>query len=340
MKISSLCAYFVVALLFASPYSYANLPKSAQFAKDASNAYGYLIGQSFTLERIESQYPEMAGQVIIAKASFNAAFPSVQSRIREMLLDVYGKEMFEDLELKLVDAVEENLASIPMTRSLAEQFINTVRNRADGVIESPALEIILATTYLEKPAEEVRDGFYQAFESENHPKAQGVELGLRLPVSWVAEDGRRPNIVQKWRNFGGHGPTTIMLDVRDVGADISDTEIRDIVESGEIRSFLPEGATLQDAGLTQLDAQTAYVVDYLYRQDIGETVVMMQVRHYQLYFNGKGVGVMCMSAAGVGDGAQSQSSIKAAHALILAESEKQSGVCRQVAHSLVLYQAW
>lgn len=340
MKNISLYIFFALTLLLTSQNSSASLPQSLQLAKDASNAYGYLIGQSFTLERIESQYPEMAGQSIIAKASFNAAFPSVQSRIREMLLDIYGKDLFEDLESKIVDAVEENLASLPMTRSLAEQFINTVRNRADGDIESPALEIILATTYLEKPAEEVRDGFYQAFESESHPKAKGVELGLRLPVSWIAEEGRRPNIVQKWRNFGGHGYTTIMLDIRDAGADVSDAEVREMIESGEIKNYLPEGATFQDANLTQLDAQAAYVVDYLYRQDIGDTIVMMQVRHYQLFFDGKAVGIMCQSTAGVGGGSQSQPSIKAAHKLILTESERQSGVCQQVAHSLVLYQAW
>ncbi|MGP9536333.1 hypothetical protein, partial [Halomonas sp. AOP42-E1-30] len=170
--------------------------------------------------------------------------------------------------------------------------------------------------------------------------AQGLQLGLRLPVSWVADEGRRPHIVQKWRNLGGYGHTTIMLDIRDTGGEVSDTEVLNFVESGEVRYFIPEGAEFLQASVTQIDAKTAYSLDYIYRQNIGDKIILLQARQYQLFFDGMAIGIQCQTISGVGQGPLDFVSEEDARIFISEESEKQSGVCQQVAHSLVLYQAW
>ncbi|MGP9536327.1 hypothetical protein, partial [Halomonas sp. AOP42-E1-30] len=160
------CLLFIVCI---PSFSYASFPRSQQAGADIANTYGFLLGQSIALEHVETHYPDMAGQIIVAEASFNAAFPLIQERLREIMIDFNGVDHLERVEAEGVAMLKSNLERQPMTRELAETTVQTIRNRAEGVMESPAREILLATHYMDKPAEEVRDDFYQPFESEGHP---------------------------------------------------------------------------------------------------------------------------------------------------------------------------
>lgn len=55
------------------------------------------------------------------------------------------------------------------------------------------------------------DGQHITFNTEGHPKAKGVNLTLAYPKSWRADEGLRPNIVQKFVSEGGRGLEIMMI---------------------------------------------------------------------------------------------------------------------------------
>lgn len=129
-------------------------------------------------------------------------------------------------------------------------------------MEPEVLRYLLAVRYSRNPGAEFADGFRQRFRTDGMGKAQGIRLGLQLPRSWLAKDGERPHIVQKWTSEGGTGNSMVLLDIRDAeGYNPSRSAMEKFVKSGEARDVVPEGGKVHDSGNITLENRTGYWVD-------------------------------------------------------------------------------
>jgi len=63
-----------------------------------SRAYGFILGQDMTLDKINKEYPELTTSVIVAKAEFNAAFPEIKTKLYDQLVSVIGENEFKKLD--------------------------------------------------------------------------------------------------------------------------------------------------------------------------------------------------------------------------------------------------
>lgn len=225
--------------------------------------YGYLIGQEYKLKRIAKLYPSLQIPAKAAELEFSAKYgSSIKTKLTEEMMSKVGSENFRKMATQMESSIQKQLDSTKIPQQEAINFIEEVNSRAQGQIDKKILPYILAAEYKEQPAREFSARMRQRFDTQGHSKSQGLNLVLEVPVSWVAAEGERPHIVQKWKSMAGHGQQLITLDIRDTKVKISKQDIQDLVTSGEIKTLVPPGGTYIGGGVQTVESSPGYWVDY------------------------------------------------------------------------------
>lgn len=323
-------APFLLLTVFTHPCPAAlNLNQNA--ANGMARAYGFLLGQEYSLRQIEAKYPHLSAPATIARLEFQSAFPDAKQRLESQLLAALGKDAFAKLQRQLEGSVASAIQQKTVSEDQGRDFIAQVRGRAKGEsIEPKELRYLLAVCYEETPTQEFTKGFRQSFRSDGSGKALGVAITLKVPTSWLPEEGERPHIVQKWTNEGGTGLSSILLSVTDTdGADLSPSEIRRFVRSGEAKTELSELGTVHAVELFSLENIQGYRVDLSMKQERVGVTIYQRAEMYQVPFRGKIISIMCMSGAEQSKRSQADAAAK-----------RLAPLCRQVVNSLVLPQSY
>ncbi len=312
-------------------WTYAALTHTQPSVKAISKVYGFLLGQNFSLTRIERTYPEMAMQVEMARLTFNAAFPDIQKKLEAELVSAINDGNFKKIKTELEQKLRDVLSKQQITPHLARQFLEQVKARAKGdEMELDVLRYLLAVQYSANPVGEFSAQFRQRFRTDGSGKAQGIRLGLQLPRSWLANEGERPHIVQKWTSEGGTGDSIVMLDIRDAeGYNPTRNDIERFVKSGEVHDIVPEGGVFHEAGTFSMEKRTGFWVDMSVRLERAGIRMYQRSRIHQLFINGKAVGLMCMSFSRQDEPQKADAAAKL-----------NKPICQQVLNSLVLDQAY
>ena len=320
----------LLVFLVALTPAHAALTHSHLAVKAISKAYGFVLGQHYSLARIESTYPEAAMQVELARLTFNSAFPGVEKKLEAELIAALTEPKFKELRSEMINKIRPLLVKQAITPQLAQQFLDQVKARAKGdEMEPDVLRYLLAVLYAANPVAEFGDGFRQRFRTDGTGKSQGVRLILQLPRSWLAKDGERPHIVQKWISQGGDGDSMILLLMFDAeGSNPTQQEITQFVQSGEVRAILPELGRMRDAGTFALEKRTGFWVDMsLNMERVGVRMYARGSMH-QLFINGKWMQLQCMSYAKETEPNKAD-----------AAARLNKPICHQALNSLVLEQA-
>ncbi len=330
-RLLAISTALAIGLLGYSLQASAALYHNQTSIKAISKAYGFLLGQEFSLARIERTYPEAAIQVEHARATFNSAFPDIKKKLEAELTTALTEPKFKTLRTEMGNKIRPILTKQQLTPQLAQQFLEQVKARAKGDdMEPDVLRYLLAVRYAANPVAEFGDGFRQRFRTDGTGKSQGIRLVLQLPRSWIAKEGERPHIVQKWINEGGTGSSIIMLDIRDGQGDNPDRrEIERFVKSGEVREAVPDGGTMHGAGTFTMEQRTGYWIDMSVKLERAGYRMYERGTMHLLFMNGKAVGLLCMSYA-----KEDEPQIADAAAKL------NKPICQQVLNSLVLEQAY
>lgn len=327
---SNSLAKWVLLLVSCLPYFSSAANFSPASIKEIAQAYGFVLGQEYTLDLVARQYPDLNLRVSLARAQFAATFSNINSKLETQLKEALGPKEFDELAKTMQSRLYETLAKQRLSRDEAGSFFDQIKARSKGDIESPVLENLLAVNYMRNPVGEFLDGYRQRFQTDGSDKAQGVKLKLQLPRSWIAKDGERPHIVQKWTSRSSNAVQMIQLDIRDgEGYAPSKSEMEKFVKSGEVKDAVVEGATYVDAGNFTLEKQTGYWLQMNLSQERAGRKFYQEAVMYQLFFRGKGIGIMC-TAINPDDERE-----KAGEAF-----KQMRPICQQVLNSLVLLQAY
>lgn len=298
--------------------------------KGLARAYGFILGQDFSLSRIRTKYPELAHNILLVNSEFNSSFPNIKSKLRNQLISAMKQKLFNKIDNNLKKQLQVNLGDQIITKEIAQIFLQQVKKRAEGNIESPTLEYLLLVKYLSFPVNEFLEGYRQTFKTEGHKKAQGLKLVLQAPKSWKAKEGNRPHIVQKWVSANGTGLEMMHLDIRDVeGYTPSNKEIESFVSSGEVKDSIPNGAKYINSGVFSLEKRKGYWVEMAMRQERAGFKLYNRSVMYQLFFRGKVIGFMCQASSPIDNQAVADETYK-----------KIKPLCQQVLNSFVLLQAY
>lgn len=298
--------------------------------KGIAQAYGFVLGQEYSLSRISKEFPELTVNVDLARAQFGSTFPDIKTKLETQLKKAMGEKLFEETATNLQTKLRETLGRQQITREIAVNFLEQVKGRSKGEIESPVIEYLLAVKYTANPVGEFADGFRQRYQTDGANKSQGIKLNLQLPRSWAAKEGERPHIVKKWVSENGTGLEIILLDIRDgQGYNPSKKEIEAFVRSGEVKETVPEGSTYIASGNFTLEMRTGYWVQMAMPIARAEMKFYQDVLMYQFFFQGKAVGLMCQAGGPETEKPKVNEAFKRIRPL-----------CQQVLNSLVLTQAY
>ena len=139
--------------------------------------------------------------------------------------------------------------------------------------------ILSSQTYSQNPisdaAKEMLDGRATKFSTKGHPKSTDAVFTIKFPVSWVAKEGERPNIVQKFVDENGHGNAMAMITTSAVPPEESLTKasINEALSSDSLKEMLPEGARLINAQTTKIENEPAGILEYSARMErVGQTL--------------------------------------------------------------------
>jgi hypothetical protein len=220
-------------------------PKDTRVA----DALEFLMSQETMLKRIETEIPHLALQVMVVRNKFSQTFGEACKGFDNFFIERFGNEKHSKFKNDLQIKFDSILTQQVLVEENALSFIDEVKNRANGrFADSTVLETLLAFQYANHPHEEFLNGFTQTFSTKNHPKGRNSDCLIRVPISWRADEGNRPHIVQKFRDEFGNGRQLFVMEINELpiekDQDLQIDMNEAIFSDSGIVSLLPSGATL------------------------------------------------------------------------------------------------
>lgn len=304
---------------------------SKNLIMDMSRTYGYYIGQTNLLDSIEKKYPYLKNDVFLAKNEFDLKFSTSLKEIELNFSKNMTKKQWDDYKVNIKNKIQEQLNYDNMTQQDSLNFIQEVKSRATGNIESPVIETLLIFNhkYQKNPVSELGDNFYQKYNSKNNLKAKGVNFTVRVPKSWQSQEANRPNIVRKFISNNGYMVDdkfmeNIMLGVYDFPIEVNSLTHQDV---NDICNDIPENSILRDCKKTNLENLTVVIQRIKMNVSRLENNVNMEVIQYNVFYKNKLVMIQ---------GQVATMNDKITEKTLLDRFEKFKSVFSYVANSLVI----
>lgn len=299
-----------------------NLRQSDQVRR-ALTAVGYCIGQEHSLSAIERQ-PGLTRDVALYRARFNSAFPDACRNLEQAVehairyANVNWNQIREDLLTKIAMLLKD-----PQSPTEAKSMLASLEPRLNGEIEPAVLSFLLAasTPNLRDPSWEMRQGWKSEYRTDEHPKAKGVRLHIQVPRSWKAEEGRRPNIVQKWTSQGGQGLNTVLVQIKSAEPDLIATwqslkDDRAIRPTCEALVAGTSKVELTGSRRVAVEGQDALICSYLTTMERMDSSITM-ANEFLVFPWGRGL-IMILSMSAYTDPADRDEAVRDAKALLSA----------------------
>jgi hypothetical protein len=121
---------------------------------NAISAYGYLLGQEYILKNIKKDYPDLKVNTVQAEMLFKSSLGKALENIELLISNKFSNEQLVELKSKIIQEISNLAINTIDTREKAELFIDEVKQRAKGNIQSPIREIILFYNFYKNPEQE------------------------------------------------------------------------------------------------------------------------------------------------------------------------------------------
>lgn len=255
---------------------------------EVARTYGYVSGQTYSLDAIARKYQNLSNQVFLAKSEFDLSFSKSIENIDTTMAKLDGWKTFKK---NIPDMLAKQLDFSNLTYNESAAFLEVVKQRAKGEIETPVLETLLMfnPTYEKKPEKEFYDGFKKRYVSDNPKKSKDVDFSLHVPMSWSSQEANRPNIVRKFISQNGHGLEYAVILVYDFpgGESLTAADIKSSVNQKEMKEALPPDANLKNYGFFILETLPGYWQHYTLAAERINFKLTMETVTYTLFYRNK-----------------------------------------------------
>ena len=283
----------LLLVLMVSPLNaYAEIKLSNPLAKDIGQAYGFYLGQNYFLSEISKKYPSLSGLALIAEKEFSATFKSSIDGM-DALMAKYAKSEWNKIKAQLTTQIASSINIEQISETQARQFVEQVRERAKGNIESPVIETMLLfkSGYEKNPEREFLDGYKFKYSTNGAGKAKGVAFSIEFPKTWVAKEGNRPNIVQKFVSENGRGLELLLILIKEIplqpGEKITEKDISEILNPKDIQDFIPDGGVYLNSGKLTLENLPGFWVHFKMDMARMRNTVGMETIMYTIFYKNK-----------------------------------------------------
>jgi hypothetical protein len=218
--------------------------------KQVGQAYGFVVAQAYSLNRIATEYPDLAPEVRRATFEFSStALGEGANALEDVLKQELGDE-WPATKVKLEEQFLGIVEKMVPTRETAVQGIEEIRERAKGNMPESIRNTLLANcpAYVKSPGSELSAGWRQNFSTLKHPKSAGADITIGLPLSWRKRESTREGVVQVFRSGAGNGPILCTIScvkaLDDADGELSADDMKELFTDAFIKEALPDGATL------------------------------------------------------------------------------------------------
>ena len=177
------------------------------------------IGQKESLNAIRERFPSLAGKVLLAQMTWEKYFAAAEENLEKRLEGIF-QNRWPDFKRSTVSMAKKMLGERMASATVAEAqaYLDDIPKRVKGELVPVMRDMLLAShpEYIQRPEVEFSRGYTTTYSTQGHPKSNGVQMMLKLPMSWARQEGDRPHIVQKWKSDAGHGKDEIMIIISDL----------------------------------------------------------------------------------------------------------------------------
>ncbi len=305
VKFVCLFIVFLFLVLAANTQTVVAQTIEAPLYKDLSRTLGFIMGQRFTLNTIKAEYPNLALLVQVAESEFESSFSNAEKNIIYALQEILKEEYPEFLET-LEKQINDLIPSLQLNQEDAARFITEVESRARGEMPFPILETLLTYQFIDWPMEKFTLGYNRVFRTKNHPKAKGVDFQIRYPISWLPEEGERPNIIQKFTSENGRGLEGFSLMVMDIPIPLTEQELDDFFVESELKGIIPEGGKFISAKPIVLDKHKGAMIVYEYTAQQLDITITTRNLWFIIIYERKIIQIFCSISALAGEESELQ----------------------------------
>ncbi len=132
------------------------------------------------------------------------------------------------------------------------------------------------------------DGKRTNFSTLSHKKAKGLNMTISYPEGWVAKEGEKPNVVQKFVSDGGGGleMSTIIVKSLPVPKDtkLTDDDLQEFFSDDNLKAMAPEGAKIFNSKRTKVEGLSGAMIEYLAKAErLGMVAEMYNLNYCFIY---------------------------------------------------------
>lgn len=193
-----------------------------------------------------------------------------------------------------------NIEDLKWTQSVAEKWTESAVRSNQNNTQSGLGKIVPAGTRIDPEVKEVLSAEKTTFSTLGHTKSQGLNISLKYPSTWVAREGQRPHIVQKFTGASTGsivpGCMVIIQELPSIGKIFLDGQMAEEIFSEGVKDYIPPGAVYIDGGTTKIDAEPGAWVKYYFEQDTSGVKVGMYSLQYMLFYKGSMFALQCSIA--------------------------------------------
>jgi len=283
----------LLLVLLVSPFNaYAEIKISNALAKNIGQAYGFYLGQNYSLNEISKKYPSISGLAFVAEKEFSATFKASIEGM-DALMTKYAKNEWDKTKEQSFNQIASSINIDQISETQARQFVELVRERAKGNIESPVIETLLLfkSGYEKNPEREFLNGYKYKYSTNGVGKAKGVAFSIESPKTWVAKEGNRPNIVQKFVSENGRGLELLLVLIKEVplqpGEKITEKDLSEILNPKDMQDFIPDGGVYLNSGKLSLENLPGFWVHFKMNMSRVRNTFGMETIMYAIFYKNK-----------------------------------------------------
>lgn len=128
---------------------------------------------------------------------------------------------------------------------------------------------IYSQNLISDAVKEMLDGKVTKFATKGHSKSKGAVFTIKIPASWVAKEGERPNILQKFESKNDNLLAMVMIITKSVPDDepLTAADINETFSPSSLKELLPEDAKFISAQSTKIEGVPAGLIEYSARAE-------------------------------------------------------------------------
>lgn len=189
-----------------------------------------------------------------------------------------------------------NLEDLKWTQRVAEKWTKSTVSSNQNT-QAGFGEIIPTGTRIDPEVKKILSAKKKTYSTLGHPKSQGLNISVKYPSAWVAKEGKRPHIVQKFTGSSTGsivpGCMIIIQELPSIGKIFLDGQTAEEIFSEGVKDYIPPGAVCIDGGTTKIDAEPGAWVKYYFEQENSGVKIGMYSLQYMFFYKGSIFALQC-----------------------------------------------